>query len=687
MILLGSGQVSAKAFDALLFLAETLQVLGHTAKIDSRYVPEELSRHRKYEAAPYLVDPSDIEAEKLVIIGADTVNEETQSLLRSAAVSNTARIWAFGRFETRQAGINACNRVAYAMGREPEMVDLALQQKTPLHDDALSVSVTPISARTPSKSTDLTHLMVYVPGDALEDPATLTSLLMLHHTSSVKLHVLTNGTGKTLIQNSRFSGLSVFGLSDLPTRQLVANCDIVAFYGSNMPGPRMANLALHAMGSGRPVIDCTMNHALLKTGAPVLEGPHELQALPAFIESGVRENAHDIGVTAQKSNWLRNYNASWLAQVLDLESEPTPSDAETATTGFFPTNGNGLGHAQRCALVAEEMDAADRKHFAAFPSCVTLLQRRGFDVTPLAQRSEFLSEPYSNDLMNYIRLRNLLNTNDKIVFDGGHVFDSVYRVVSEKRLDAIWVRRGLWQAAQVNPIALERERIFSKIIVPGEAFEELNSDYSQGAHIHHVGPIVNAEGRSKSDGDAIKAKLEETLQSSAKTLVVSMLGGGVASDRTMQTQVICSQIENRPDCMHVIVAWPNAVIPAGYYGWKNSHVVSTDNALQLALAADLTVSAAGYNSFHEFMYAGVPSIMIPQSAPYLDDQERRAQAAADRGLTALVKDTELVKLESEISAFLDGGKADEIRAALGEITLPEIGNKAAATIIQSEMAL
>ena len=71
MILLCSGQVSDKAFEALLFLAETLSSVGQTVAIDARFAPPELSRHAKYEAAPFLADIDDIRADKVIVLGAD----------------------------------------------------------------------------------------------------------------------------------------------------------------------------------------------------------------------------------------------------------------------------------------------------------------------------------------------------------------------------------------------------------------------------------------------------------------------------------------------------------------------------------------------------------------------------------------------------------------------------------------
>ena len=49
-------------------------------------------------------------------------------------------------------------------------------------------------------------------------------------------------------------------------------------------------------------------------------------------------------------------------------------------------------------------------------------------------------------------------------------------------------------------------------------------------------------------------------------------------------------------------------------------------------AFDLAVSASGYNSFHELLRFGIPTLFIPNRNTALDDQRARARFAADTGL-------------------------------------------------------
>src|SRR5699024_7382244 len=48
-------------------------------------------------------------------------------------------------------------------------------------------------------------------------------------------------------------------------------------------------------------------------------------------------------------------------------------------------------------------------------------------------------------------------------------------------------------------------------------------------------------------------------------------------------------------------------------------------------AFDVAVSAAGYNSFHELLRFGVPTLFVPNAATALDDQAGRAAYAGRRG--------------------------------------------------------
>lgn len=684
MILIEAGERTDRNFDAKLLLATQLAARGHRVVLDDRTLPDRIERYQKYEAAPFLADLDQVALSRVIIIGAESVGQDTLIALRNRRIASDIPVFVVGRFADPQASIAARAKVAYALGREPDLVDLARLQGPTLVATAISPLAAAPVIRAASGETP--RLFVVLPQEALDDPLVLPLLSAMDQLRGFRLSVVLPGKGREQVKATRHAGLTVFGISELSPSTFAARADIAAFFGDGVPGERMAAFALDLMRSGRVVIDCTTASGFVTAGAPAVRGPEDLGALANYVQHTVLVNRDQIGRQSQKSPWLSLRSVEPLEAALGLPAPVAASShARAGATGnvlFLPTNGVGLGHARRCTLIAAEMgQTGPVPVFAAFPSCVPLVRDHGFACLPLVQKSADHPEEFANDLLTYLRLGRALRPGDRLVFDGGYVFDSVLRTILEKGLDATWIRRGLWQAGQMQATTLDRERAFAQVIVPGEAFAELNTDRG-GPKVHAVGPVVHRRlVPDKAARATERALLAKRLGSAFDELIVTMLGGGVAADRTAQTQAVAAMAESRPGCLNLVVLWPGAVVPPGLSGWKNTRAVQTRDALSLCLIADLVISATGYNSFHELLYHGIPAIFIPQMAAFMDDQERRARAASDRGLAETVLAHELLLLHREVVAFLDGGKADRIRTALAAVELPETGNRAAADVI------
>ncbi|SPH23320.1 UDP-N-acetylglucosamine--N-acetylmuramyl-(pentapeptide) pyrophosphoryl-undecaprenol N-acetylglucosamine transferase [Defluviimonas aquaemixtae] len=684
MILIEAGECSERAFDAKLLLAAQLAGRGHRVVLDERSLPERLDRHQKYDSVRFLAELDPTAISRVVVIGAENLASETAAGLRSTKIGPETRVTAIGRFADRQSAIAARAKIAYATGREPELLDLEEIQGSPLVPGAISpLAAAPAPA---GAASNVPQLFLFLPQEALDEPQTLQILGAMDQIPSYRLNLILPGKGKEQIRASRFSGLLVHSYSELPPAGFAALADIAAFFGDRVPGERMAAFALDLMRSGKVVIDCTVGAGFAAAGAPAVRGPEDPMALAAYVEHTVLVNRGEIGRQARQSPWLARRGIEVLERALDLPSNVDESGGNTPSDPrriFVPTNGVGLGHAQRCTLVASELKQPERCFFAAFPSCLGLILDKGFDCLPLVAKSPHHPEDHANDLLTYLRLHRCARAGDQLIFDGGYVFDSIYRIILEMGLDAVWIRRGLWQAGQSVRAPMERERIFSRVILPGEAFEELNSVPFFDPRKHAVGPVVqHAPAPGKTERTERRRALAERFGVEFNRLVVTMLGGGVAADRSVQMQALAAMMAARPDCLHLIVLWPGAAVPLGVQGWPNTRVVQTKAALALCQIADAVVSAAGYNSFHELLYHGIPTIFVPQMASFMDDQERRAQAAADRGLAEVVLAHELLLLERKVAELLDNGRAEAMGAALAAAVLPERGNALAAQLIE-----
>ncbi|MBS0563324.1 MAG: hypothetical protein JSR87_02200 [Proteobacteria bacterium] len=687
MILIDAGERSDHAFDAKLLMAMQLGERGHRVAIDATTRPADLDRSHRYQAAPFLADPADLAMSRVLVIGAEALSPETLQGLAGYRLGADVPVTLTGRFADRQAAIGARTKAAYVLGREPQVIDLADLQKSPL----LPASPLPaLACAHPATKRTRPEVFLCLPAESLEDPATLAAIGALDYLPEFGLTLVLAGKGRELLRMTRHAHLRAFGASELPPATLAAMADAAAFLGEDVGGERMAAFAADLMQAGGAVIDATAGAALAATGAPALRGPQDLAALGNFLVHTVLPNRHEIGRQTQASPWLKSHSIKRFEEALDLQA---PSGRTAAASSqrvlFVPTNGVGLGHAQRCLQVAQEMADPAACAFAAFPSCLPMIEAQGLACLPLVSKSPSHHEEYANDLVNYLRLRRHAARGSTLVFDGGYVFDSIYRTILERALNGVWIRRGLWQPGQIHGAALEREKVFRQVIIPDEAFDELNADYTYGRHISHVGPILRRDadgpGEATEAGALTREDLAERFGLACRELLVTMLGAGVAADRTAQMQLLCSIAERRAGCLHLIVVWPGASVPPAVYGWKNSRVVRTRRTLALCRAADLAVSAAGYNAFHEILYHQVPAIFVPQTASFMDDQERRARAASGRGLAETVMAHELLQMEREVRAFLDDGKAARIREALATSALPQPGNAAAARLIERSM--
>ena len=680
MLCCETGGTSAQDVEDLAVFVSQLDALGLPARVHVLSVPEGLNRNVQFDLAPYLFDGALAAGDRVVVVGAQRLTDQTLLRLRRIAGSAGPECLAFGTFRTRQAMLGAKAKLSYVLGCEPRIVDVTEDAPEEV-DENRTCPVFGVARRTGPER--LPHVLLVEPD--LADRAQAAALGALSLSRQFRSSVLTDGKSKHDWIASHGREIDFYHYGETLPAALAARVDVLVSFVPLQKNYRLQSLVANLVASGGALVDSTPAHAIARAGDAFVRGPLDLGGLVPFLSAEILPNLSGIGAHVRASRAAASLGPDRvLAAITPEPARPrTVSRQGPARVVFMPTNGVGLGHAKRCALVAAEMDRARVEPvFAAFPSCTRLLKSRGFDVMPLVARSPDHAQSHENDLANYLRLRALTATAETLVFDGGYVFDSVYRSILEHGLKGVWIRRGLWQAAQDNSVALDREKAFDRVIVPREAFGDLNAVYSQGDHVRSVGPIVQRATLAPEERAAMRADLAARFGIDFERLVLTQLGAGVAADRSAQIQALCGAMARRRDLLHLIVVWPTASLQPAWLGWPNSRVVRTQHAGTLALAADLCVTAAGYNSFHEVLYNRIPALFIPQTGAFMDDQAARARAARERGLAAMVEPHELMRLERELGGFLDGERGRAIRERIAGTELPEPGNAEAARLIE-----
>lgn len=668
------GSRDGDALDTLAVAVCQLRRSGIMAAIPVASLPKDLSEAQRYLLSLYTTARAPEATDEFALFGAHQMTGEMLAQLHRSQFPAGMRAHAFGQFGSDQAEIQTRARLSYVFGCDPQIHHLA---EGPL---ALAPAFAATAAGLEAVPENAPLRLLLVAPD-LADGMVQRAIFSLVAHSKLRVSLLVSGKAKQEWLARFGTEIAVYHFTETLPAHLAARIDICALCEPVTETYRLATLLAELGAKGAPLLDCTRGHSFARRSEMFVPAPAELSTLSAFVKDEVAPHWPEISALTRKALTMPcDMTHIFAAQHAAL---PEPAASGPRPVVFMPTNGVGLGHAQRCSLIAAEIEAAQIKPvFAAFPSCIRKIKDAGFDVMPLISRAEIKSTKYEFDLFNRARLRALCKTAGGFVFDGGYIFNSVYHTLLESGLPSVWIRRGLWQASQNNTAALDREKVFDRVIVPCEAFDELNTDYSRGAKVHKVGPIVDRVQVSPAEKQALRAHLAQTFAHPFRQLVVTMLGGGVAADRRAQIQAICAEMERRKDVLHLVIVWPTALVDPAWYGWKNTRIVKTHRASVVAAASDLFLSAVGYNSFHEVLYNVIPTIFIAQMSSFMDDQVLRAKAAVERGAAELVGEAEMQRLGQRIGWVLDHGGADALRQAIGALALPEPGNRAAALLIE-----
>ena len=673
---------NAKDVEDLAVLACQLRSAGVEVGISSDSAASaSMPRNAQYDLAPFLVDGAAQQGDRLLLVEAHRLDETAIVRLRRLAGEVPLAALAYGDFTQPQAAFSVRAKLAYTLGAEPEIAGQHADASDP------SALALPLFGVHRGGGPSLRPRVLLIEPD-LQDDAEARALVALTLQRSIDVAVLTDGATKRSWQKRMGFGVPVYHYGENQPVWLAERAEFFACFVDPDKNYRLWCLLANAARAGSVCMDATLGHVVHQKGLPSVPAPPSVATLREFLLGemlpGQARIGRDIRIGLQNGRFS---SEPWVLRFGQKERAnatiPERSDQHRSRIVFMPTNGVGLGHAQRCAMLAKEIDAARHQAvFAAFPSCVGLCRRAGFETMPLVARSTAHAEEHANDLVNFGRIRSLSENAEAFVFDGGYVFSSVYRTILENRLRAVWMRRGLWQPTQDNSISLDREKVFERVIVPSEAFDELNAHYSRGDHVFEVGPIVRQVKLTSEQRETLRQRLRERFEVDFQRLIVTQLGAGVAASRSAQVQAICGLTDRRDDTLNLVLVWPNARLHSSWFHWGRSRVVRTYNAPVLAAAADVSVSAAGYNSFHEAMYNAVPSLFVPQTGDFMDDQAARAGAAAERGFARVVDASRVASLEAELGKLLDGDDVSSIRAALMAATLPADGVRMAAQVIE-----
>ncbi len=224
---------------------------------------------------------------------------------------------------------------------------------------------------------------------------------------------------------------------------------------------------------------------------------------------------------------------------------------------------------------------------------------------------------------------------------------------------------------------------YDAILLPVEpGGEPQRVDVSLESRTHRVGPIMLRSREELLPRERARRRLGVP---DGKLAVWVSAGGGGDPTAPSGIAALAGALATEPDLHVVVGAGPlfrGEPLRGPNVTWLQSY-----RAVDDLLGLDAAISAAGYNSFHELLHAGVPTALYAQEK-IADEQARRVRAATAAG-AAIELETDATgapvagAIERVLETFRDARRRAELGAAAEAFVPANFAREAAAVALSS----
>ncbi|NBI08141.1 methyltransferase domain-containing protein [Senegalia massiliensis] len=331
----------------------------------------------------------------------------------------------------------------------------------------------------------------------------------------------------------------------------------------------------------------------------------------------------------------------------DVRKVIKPIESSRGGIIFTPTNGAGLGHLTRLLAIARRIKKIDPDReiiFFSTSSAMHLILQEGFLGYHLPSKmlfSEDVTATQWNGLLEEQLSRIIqMHRPSMLVFDGAYPYAGLVSTMTEtQNLNKIWIKRG--RAKQgLETIRDDKEKFFDHVLKPGEA--------GMIKKENEFNPVIYLEKTELLSKEEVRKKLQIP---KGYKIVYVQLGAGNIDDINSTINKVLKILEQKED---VYIVMGESIIGKRLNIFQDRLLVIRDYPNSRYFKAfDMAISATGYNTFHELMYFGVPSIFIPNTNTKTDDQLARAKKAAMAGAAKVIEEVADQTLTENIDYVLN----------------------------------
>ena len=316
----------------------------------------------------------------------------------------------------------------------------------------------------------------------------------------------------------------------------------------------------------------------------------------------------------------------------------------------YSVNGSGLGHVTRLMAVARWV----RRYVALLegrpPEVLFLTSGEASDLLARAGIASFkipsktVVRGAGMDMLEYRRLAKQLIwqvlgifSPDLLLVDTfpAGSFDELLQVLDGPFAKG-FVFRDVKPEYAARPTFKAALGLYDVVVVPHRGGRQRSGPHPEAlaprSRVSHCGEVIQLDREELMEADAARRQLG--VEPGRRLIYLSAGGGGdPACEQTLGAMV--EALRDEPDLHLLVGAGP--LYRGRRFGGPNLTWFSEPRVIHYLGACDAAVSAAGYNTFHELLYLGVPALFFAQPK-IADDQAGRVREAAERGACAALKD-------------------------------------------------
>lgn len=524
--------------------------------------------------------------------------------------------------------------------------------------------------------------------DPLKWPPTREAVLAVYPDDpSFDVRVLGGGPYLEKLMDGRIpANWQVQGFNPLAVKDFLAGIDFFVYYHHPQWIEAFGRTIIEAMASGCLVV--------LPPDFVELFGEAAAYAPPYLAPVRVRQLRSDTALAntqraaAYDALAARFSAATHVVRLAELIGPPRPPSrmqvgSPPRRVMLVTSNGVGIGHLTRMLAIARRLPSGIEPIIVTLSQALQLPASMGFHVEHIPFHAYLRADTRAWNHFVRQELELMLAFYDPavLVFDGHVPYGGLVDALAGARAClSAWCRRGMWQP-KASKDALARERAFDIVIEPGELAGAFDRGPTRGLRerARQVPPIRLL------DMDELLPRAEARAAlglSDGRRAILVQLGSGNNFDYARLRHRVLEVLAERPELEPVVVVSPIAKaapeLPA------NVRVRELYPVARYLKAFDAAVSAAGYNSFHELLTAGLPTLFVPNENPSMDDQLARATWATQAGLALTARAAEPFRLAAQLDELLGGSTLERLRERLSQV--PQRNGAGDAARLVAEMA-